>query len=555
MKSPHKLFANCPWENGTEISLKSTVGNYSFDDKKDSNPVQVQADEGDIIPDYINNDSGDIMKAYIPWFLYKPPFGYPRTVNQLQLRQFASNPYIFSVIKTIQDIVAIAEWDIVVKEQYIKEGEEVDEEARSGIKHFFDHPNGNPFETFGTLRRSWIKDLCEIGTFIGVKVFDVEGNFKQVLSRDAGTFLLNTDIYGTIQDRADFIVKPEQDFITTGLESSYNNVNEPSKLQQLNDKVREDTKGSSYHYMYSEQAAYFQYGWTAGARPVPFGKREIIWGQMNQRSNNIYAQSPIEVLWNTILTLVYGGEYNLDFYLNNNLPNGILTMKGVGPDKAKALRSQLSNQIMELDEYSNVKKKHFKVPITGTPLEFTQMQMTSKDMEVIAQQDWFSRILWMCFGVNANELGFIKDVNRSNGETQERAIIRKVVKPYLQNMADAINGQIMPEFGHPEFEFVFTDYDIDDEIKKRTLQEQEIRMGVKTSEMVAEELQIDMDKLKQSLEEERANDPEYNDPTEDDVANGMQEEMKDEKDPEKAKAKAIINLKSDPFYYQKKNLN
>ena len=44
-----------------------------------------------------------IFKHVIPEFLYKPPFGFPRNVNVPFLRTLSKNPYIMSIIKTLQD--------------------------------------------------------------------------------------------------------------------------------------------------------------------------------------------------------------------------------------------------------------------------------------------------------------------------------------------------------------------------------------------------------------------------------------------------------------------
>ena len=41
------------------------------------------------------SDDG-LFKAYIPNFLYKPPYGMPRRVNTAKLKDLSKNTYIFS---------------------------------------------------------------------------------------------------------------------------------------------------------------------------------------------------------------------------------------------------------------------------------------------------------------------------------------------------------------------------------------------------------------------------------------------------------------------------
>ncbi len=559
MRTSRKLFANCPWENGDNalVEQKALIGNYN--NRDDGAKVGKVGAEGSQNSDlsYLKQSLGqDIFKAYIPWFLYKPPFGYTRTVNPLQMRLFAENPYIFSVIKAIQDAVSTTPYDIVLKEEYAKEDKEYDDVARKGILNFFDKPNDNPFETFPRILKQWVKDIGEVGNSIGVKVFNKQGEFTQLVARDASTFLLNTDIHGMLGNRDDYIKTPTVDFLTQGLptdRTAYNKL----PADKAAEKIADDMKQGAFQQRYSETAAYFQYGWTAGARPVPFGKREVIWIDMNPRTNNIYPQSPIEVLWNTILTLVYGGEYNLDFYLNNNLPNGMLWFEGCTGDQAEMYRTQLDNQVMEHDEFNNVKKKHFKVPVTAHKPEFIQMQMTSKEMEVIEQQKWFVKLLYACFGLNENEMGFVENVNKANGENQSEATVRKMVRPFLSAIELAINAQLMPEFNCPEYEFKFINYSIDEDVKKHNLLEQQLRMGVKNQKMVARELGIDYDEVLEDQiiegEDGSMTGDDANNSYEDQLANGIQAEMQNTKDPKVARKLAEEKLKKNPKEYDDDN--
>jgi len=481
------------------VETKANTGNFRPQEEVNTGPVNLNPESTGTF--YQVSDSKAIFKAFIPWFLYKPPYGFPREVNPLQLRLFAKNPYIFSVVKTISDEVASVPYDIVLKEEYINEGAKEDDTEKKQILMFFDNPNGND-ESFDYLLRSWVRDVCEIGNFVGVKVFNMKGEFCQLFARDAATFLLNPDIHGYLGDRAEFVPPPTQYILTGGIPTNLQQQIAGAKSPADVDKAHEQIRSEHYDATYRDQAAYFQYGWTAGARPVPFGKREIIWGGISPRTDSIYHRSPIEIIYNQILTLVYGSEYNLDFYLNNNLPNGFLTIKGANPQQAQSYREQMQAQFMQDDEYGNNKKKHFKVPFTSYETQFTQMQLSSKEMEVIEQQKWFTRLVWSVFGVTGDEMGFIEDSNKAISENQSNVSKRKAIKPFLKMFEYLINNQLMPEFGHPEYEFKFVEYDIQEDKLKHDLWEQQIRMGVRTAKQVAtEELGISEEDFSQVEEE------------------------------------------------------
>jgi hypothetical protein len=75
-------------------------------------------ESGDVEQGQARAGDQGVMKAYMPEFLYKPPFGYPRSINYPLVRQLTRNPYVFSVVKTVADQVATADWEIAYKEDY-----------------------------------------------------------------------------------------------------------------------------------------------------------------------------------------------------------------------------------------------------------------------------------------------------------------------------------------------------------------------------------------------------------------------------------------------------
>ena len=103
----------------------------------------------------MNNNREDqsqdgLLKTYYPIYLYKPPFGYPRNINVVFLRELAKNPYVFSVIKAITDQAAESKWEIKPKE-----GVEMTPElevVQNRITEFFKNPNSadRDWETLNT---------------------------------------------------------------------------------------------------------------------------------------------------------------------------------------------------------------------------------------------------------------------------------------------------------------------------------------------------------------------------------------------------------------------
>lgn len=454
----------------------------------------------------------DIFKAYIPDFLYRPPFGMPRKVNTPQLKLMSANPYVFSVIKTLCDEATSIGWEIKVKEEFQEDIDsdedepEVEEKAEPStydeqikeVTKFFRNPNGNN-ESFNHLLRQLITDLCEVDSAVLVKVFNLEGKMTQIFSRDGSLFLKNPDIYGYIGNKTDFVAPLPDGFTGTNM----NVGGTPTETQQQIMK--------QYTLLYRDAAAYFQYGWTAGSMPIPFGKREVVYMMQNPRADSIYGTSPISRLMNTILNLIYGIDFNLDFYTNNNMPEGAIELLGANKAQITQWRENFENRFKFTDELGNKRKKFFKFPISSTPVNFKQFQLSAKEMDIIAQQEWFTKILWMSFGVNADEMGFTENSNKSVGEEQISTFKRKAVRPLLDVIQYHINTQLIPEFFASEkelpdysdvpLEFCFDTYDLDEDLKELNKFKTEIDMGIKTAKMVAKERGVDLEELQEGLDE------------------------------------------------------
>lgn len=363
----------------------------------------------------------NVFKALMPKWLYKPPYGYPRMVNIPELRRIAKTPAAYMCVQTIVDQVASAPFEIISdrgNEAHVKE-----------VEDFFYNPNSNE-ESFTFLRKQITIDILEIDSGVFVKVFDRVGRFKELLVRDGGTFTKNPDKYGML---------PEKD-------------------------------------------AYYQYSWVSGmgAKPIPFDKNEIVYISRNPRTDGIYGISPPEILYNIIQSLVYGYDYNLEYFTQNNIPKGVLQLLGASEPEMLAFRERFEKYQVQKDEYGHWRKYFHRVPMTNQEIKFLPFSLSSKDLELIASQQWFHKIVWACFGVTPSELGFTENSNKATDISQSKVFKRKAVRPVLDLLEYHINTQIIPEFNFDDIRFKFIHFDLGEELEKHKLYEVQLRTGLKT---------------------------------------------------------------------------
>jgi hypothetical protein len=433
-----------------------------------------------------------VHKAHIPEFLYKPPFGYPRKTDLPLVRMLAKSPYVFSVKKTIIDAVSTADWKITYKESWLEDNDPTPEldAIKADITKWFLNPNGNK-ESWSHLRRVLVSDILDVDAGVLVKVFNRKGEFQQAFARDGGSFLKNPDPYGYMGDRDEYI-PPEI---------------VPYAYVMTPDERSRDTAYQRYAGYVKQRAAYFQYATNTTALPIPFGRRELIYMMQNPQSQSVYGLSPIEVLGDVIVGLVYGSLYNLDFYLNNNMPEGVLQVLGADQKQIQAFGQQLRSTIKEPNKITGfLRRIGFRIPITNHEVKFTPFQLDPRTMQIIEQQEWFIKLVWACFGATADGMGYTEDSNRSTGQVQRQEQKAKAIVPIMELIKYHVDTEIITEWGIEAFEaleFRFEDYDVEQALKEATLNETYIRMGVKSSEMVAEELGIDVDRLREDKEVDR----------------------------------------------------
>jgi len=397
-------------------------------------------------------------KAYIPKFIYKPPFGYPRFVDIPNIRRLAASPYVDMCINTSIDELCAVEWDIVAKEG--KEDSPTFEAHKKAVKDFYDNPNTNK-ESFEDIRKQYLRDIFEIDAGVINKLFNLQGQMVEMVARDGGTFTKNPDIYGMMTDRDDLILE-------TNIANNTAEVNkmEPGWMNAADAR---------------EKAAYFQYGWISGARPVPFGKKEIIWLQRNSRTDSIYGRSPVQVLAETIQTLIYAIESSLEYFSDNQIPRGIIGLENSSSEEINAFKDQWKENQRVRDSAGNWKKKFHTIPITNKTPVFTRLELTNSELELLEAQKWWAKMVWACFGVTSTELGFTEDAKgMANQIVQSNVFKKRTLNPMLRMEEYKHNKEILTEFEFDDVEFKFTMFDVEEETKKANLYEVQLRAGYRS---------------------------------------------------------------------------
>jgi len=444
------LFNNCPWEEGSTI--QETVQNIMEKaTPSGTSPITAFEQTRDGQP-----------KANIPNFFYKPPFGYPRYKDLSYYRKLAASIYVDMCETAIIDEVCSIQWDIVAEDRNGNEipGKEEDVER---IKDFFENPNTNK-ESWETIVRMMLPDLLEINSGIMIKTFNAFGEMVEVVARDGIAFTKNPDPYGMYTSRADLILMRDP------LNIEPDQTEFPLLSGTMNDNEVQT------------EAAYFQYGWNSAVRPIPFGKREIVWFEKKVRTDDLYGRSAMEVLAKTVQTLIYAVEHNLEYFNDNSIPPGILGLEGLNTTDMKAFAQQWIQSQQKKDDLGNWKKVFHKLAMVNTKPTFERLGFTNAELELIESQKWWSKMVWASFGITATELGFTEDAKGSANQIVQTSIAKKrIIYPLLRLIEYHVNTEIIPEFGIEGVRYKYKIFDVDEETKKWALYKLQVKdSGIKT---------------------------------------------------------------------------
>lgn len=129
------------------------------------------------------------------------------------------------------------------------------------------------------------------------------------------------------------------------------------------------------------------------------------------------------------------------FFEKGAITNFVLsTEKTLNDEQLKRLKAELRSQ------YSGARNA-YKTMILGGGLKPEKLTFSNKDMEFLAQLEWYRDKLMVIFGNTKASLGIIDDVNRASHESSIIAWKRNSVKPEMQSIVDTLNEFLVPQFG------------------------------------------------------------------------------------------------------------
>ena len=218
---------------------------------------------------------------------------------------------------------------------------------------------------------------------------------------------------------------------------------------------------------------------------VVFYPWELGYGIRNKSTNiykNGYGTSELETLMNIITYILWGFEYNGNFFSKGSQPKGFINIKNSNIDNATLNEfRQAWQQTMR-----GVSNAHRTPIINGIDLEWVDLQRNNRDMEFTEWVKFLIIITCSVYRIDPSELGFqFKDQAQIFGQDGQKERLdhskEKGLKPLLLFIQNIINHFIVSELDE-NFEFVFTGIEIEDEERQVSLDKTKLESGMVSME-------------------------------------------------------------------------
>lgn len=208
---------------------------------------------------------------------------------------------------------------------------------------------------------------------------------------------------------------------------------------------------------------------------------ELGYGIRNKTTNvfrNGYGCSELETLIEVVTWILWGMQYNGNFFKQGSQPKGFINVKNSNIDQGTLNEFRQDwKQTM-----SSVYNAH-KIPvIQGIDLEWVDLQQSNKDMEFTEWIKFLFVVTCAVYRIDPSELGFqFQDAARVFGQDGQKERLdhsqKKGLFPLLIFFQNIINRYVISEIDD-RFEFVFTGVDIKDESAQIEIDKKKLDAGV-----------------------------------------------------------------------------
>jgi HK97 family phage portal protein len=155
--------------------------------------------------------------------------------------------------------------------------------------------------------------------------------------------------------------------------------------------------------------------------------------------------SPLQPAYMRIETEKKASEWQRSFFENNAEPSGVVSL----PDTVS------KEGVENFRDYWNMvhggAKNQSKTAILNADIKYQAISATQKEMDFINSMKFTREDILVAYHVPKIMLSITDDINRSNAETALAIFMSETIVPEMDDIIEAFNTQLLPEFGDDLF--------------------------------------------------------------------------------------------------------
>lgn len=246
-----------------------------------------------------------------------------------------------------------------------------------------------------------------------------------------------------------------------------NSTGTPKELYTLRpDRVSISTDKNGYinNYIYN-----------AGAKDIKYpvdkisGRSQVLHYKNFNPLNDHFGLSPIEAAAYSIDQHNQAAKWNQALLQNGAKPSGALIVRSVAEGGMGSLTEEqfarIKGQIE--DQYTGYNNAGRPLLLEGG-MDWREMSISPKDMDYIQSKNTAAREIALAFGVPPQLLGIPGDNTYSNLQEARLALWEHTILPMLDDITDALNRWLVPQFKKSENLFITYDQDTISALTPRT---------------------------------------------------------------------------------------
>lgn len=193
---------------------------------------------------------------------------------------------------------------------------------------------------------------------------------------------------------------------------------------------------------------------------------EMCLGMRNSNSalySNGYSTSELEILIQIVTWMLYGMQYNGNFFQQGSNAKGILNVKGnVDQGKIEEFKQGWRSTM------AGVGNSHKLAVMAGNDVEWINMAMNNKDMEFTKWNEFLTVLSCTVFRIDPDEVGFHLEGSKGMfGQDGQQARLQhskeKGLEPFLRYWQTQFDKYLVNPLSRGKYQFVYTGIDPDDD--------------------------------------------------------------------------------------------